>query len=129
MKLQKILYYCQAWSLVWDDGRLFDDPIEAWANGPVVRDVWEQNRSAFTVKSVHGNGKVPLPDQSRATIKAVMDFYGKKSAQVLSDLTHAEDPWNEARMAARARDGERSDAVISRGSMRRYYSSLKSESA
>src|SRR5680860_1872649 len=36
MKLQKLVYYSQAWSLVWDEKPLFGEPIEAWANdGPV----------------------------------------------------------------------------------------------
>ena len=34
MKLQKLVYYSQAWSLVWDDKPLFRERIEAWANGP-----------------------------------------------------------------------------------------------
>ena len=37
MKLQKLLYYSQAWSLVWDSRPLFPSKIEAWANGPVVQ--------------------------------------------------------------------------------------------
>ncbi len=36
MKLQKLVYYCQAWSLVWDEAPLFQEQIQAWANGPVV---------------------------------------------------------------------------------------------
>ena len=40
-KLQKLVYYCQAWSLVWDDEPLFPDDIEAWANGPVVRKLYD----------------------------------------------------------------------------------------
>jgi hypothetical protein len=34
-RLQKLVYYSQAWSLVWDERPLFDEPIQAWANGPV----------------------------------------------------------------------------------------------
>ena len=33
MKLQKLCYYSQAWSLVWDDAPLFDEDFEAWAMG------------------------------------------------------------------------------------------------
>ncbi|MCC6923464.1 MAG: DUF4065 domain-containing protein [Nitrosomonas sp.] len=44
MKLQKLIYYSQAWSLVWDDEPLFNNKIEAWANGPVVRDLYEKHR-------------------------------------------------------------------------------------
>ena len=30
MKLQKLVYYCQAWSLVWQSKPLFPNDIEAW---------------------------------------------------------------------------------------------------
>ncbi len=36
MKLQKLMYYAQAWNLVWEEKELFDDDFEAWANGPVL---------------------------------------------------------------------------------------------
>jgi len=31
MKLQKLVYYSQAWHLVWDDAPLFEERVEAWA--------------------------------------------------------------------------------------------------
>lgn len=40
MKLHKLLYYAQAWSLVWDDEPLFPERIEAWINGPVIPDLF-----------------------------------------------------------------------------------------
>ena len=42
LKLQKLVYYAQAWSLVMKDQPLFYQDIEAWSSGPVVRDVWNQ---------------------------------------------------------------------------------------
>ena len=42
LKLQKLVYYAQAWSLVMRDQLLFSQDIEAWSSGPVVRDVWNQ---------------------------------------------------------------------------------------
>ena len=44
MKLQKLVYYSQAWSLVWDDRPLFKDRIEAWANGPVIPNLYRAHR-------------------------------------------------------------------------------------
>src|SRR3989344_4790521 len=35
-KLQKLLYYAQAWSLVLKDNKIFDDKIEAWVHGPAI---------------------------------------------------------------------------------------------
>ena len=49
MKLQKLLYYCQAWYLVWNDKPLFSENIEAWANGPVIRELYNFHKGLFTI--------------------------------------------------------------------------------
>lgn len=36
MKLQKLVYYAQAWHLVFHSEPLFADTIEAWPQGPVT---------------------------------------------------------------------------------------------
>ena len=36
LKLQKLLYYCQAWHYTIFNEVLFDERIEAWTHGPVV---------------------------------------------------------------------------------------------
>jgi uncharacterized phage-associated protein len=40
MKLQKLLYYAHSWHLAIKDGPLFEDDIEAWPWGPVVRNIY-----------------------------------------------------------------------------------------
>ncbi len=42
-KLQKLVYYCQAWSLVWDEEPMFEEEIHAWINGPVSPDLYEKH--------------------------------------------------------------------------------------
>lgn len=121
MKLQKLVYYCQAWSLVWDEAPIFNEPIEAWANGPVVRALYEKHRGQFVVASVGGNPKCLNKDQ-RETVEAVMEHYGDKSSQWLSDLTHREAPWREARLGLG--DNERGNTEITLGSMADYYGNL-----
>ena len=122
MKLQKLVYYSQAWSLVWDETPLFGEPIEAWANGPVVRDLFEAHRWQFRVRSVSGGDVAKLKKRERETIDAVLAHYGDKSSQWLSDLTHLEDPWRLARRGIP--DGVRGSAVISLESMAEYYESI-----
>ena len=48
-KLQKLVYYCQAWSLVREDEELFPEEIEAWANGPVVPLLYAKHRSEYKI--------------------------------------------------------------------------------
>jgi uncharacterized phage-associated protein len=122
MKLQKLVYYSQAWSLVWDERPLFHDRIEAWANGPVVPVLYREHKGNFKVRKWSLGNPDALPPEARATIDAVLVFYGKKSSQWLSDLTHAERPWREARGSLTP--GERGNRVISHASMHEYYSGL-----
>lgn len=122
MRLQKLVYYSQAWSLVWDDRPLFDERIEAWAHGPVVRDLYNQHRGRFRLSEWPQGDAGALDKDQRATVNAVLKFYGTKNAQWLSDLTHAETPWREARKGLP--DGERGDREITLESMAEYYSSL-----
>lgn len=121
-KLQKLVYYSQAWHTVWDDVPLFDARIEAWANGPVVRDLYSRHAGQFTVRTVNGNPD-ELSGDERESVDIVLDHYGHRSSQYLSDLTHMEAPWRDARRGVP--DGERSTNEITLEAMSEYYSSLK----
>jgi uncharacterized phage-associated protein len=79
MKLQKLLYYCQAWSLVWDEKPLFHEEIEAWANGPVVREVFNEHRNLFTLDRVSGYPS-KLSSVQKETVDNVLSYYGDKSS-------------------------------------------------
>lgn len=123
MKLQKLVYYAQAWGLVWDEKPLFDDPIEAWINGPVVPSLFRLLRKCFNITSE----SIPvviteLNPEQKDTINAVLEFYGQKSSQYLSDLTHLEEPWKEARKGIP--DSERGSQEITHASLIEYYSGL-----
>lgn len=124
MKLQKLVYYAQAWSLVWDDAPLFDDHIEAWANGPVITSLFEAHKGRYAVSAkFFKNADVSRLNASQEdAIDRVVEFYGKKSAQWLSDLTHSEAPWVEARRGIP--EGERGNSKITLESMAEYYGSL-----
>ena len=87
LQRQKLLYYCQAWTLVWTGRPLFPDRIEAWQKGPVVPSVWK-------VQVTPDLGAVS--DEEKAAVDAVLEFYGGMSGQSLMDLTHEEQPWQHA---------------------------------
>ncbi len=122
-KLQKLVYYSQAWHLVWDEEPLFSEPVEAWSNGPVVRALYNQHRGQFKVSRWGSGQPSKLTASERETIDAVLSFYGDKSGHWLSELTHSEPPWREARegLPPDARGSRR----IKRGDMVDYYSGLQ----
>ena len=121
-KLQKLVYYSQAWSLVWDDDVLFPEEIEAWANGPVVRALYHAHRGKYRASRLPRGDADVLTEEQRETVDAVLEFYGDKSPQWLSDLTHMEAPWQSARSGVP--EGERGNAIIAKESLAEYYGSL-----
>lgn len=124
MKLQKLVYYSQAWSLVWDDAPLFQENIEAWANGPVVRDLYDAHSGQYNVSGILGGNPVVLTPTQTETVDIVLGHYGHRSSQWLSDLTHMERPWRKTRDDAGLKDGDRGTAIIPIGLMADYYSGL-----
>jgi uncharacterized phage-associated protein len=117
MKLQKLVYYAQAWSIVWDDDAIFPEEIEAWKNGPVVRELWDAHRGQFRVSKVACGNPDTLDVDQKDTVDHVLEFYGDKNAQWLSDLTHMEDPWKEAWEKG-------PNSVITKETLAEYYSSI-----
>jgi uncharacterized phage-associated protein len=118
LKLQKLLYYSQAWSLVWDDEPLFEERIEAWPGGPVVREVY---CGSFEVGAPWPGGHPDrLSPVQRRTVSRVLKNYGSKPSRLLKDLTRHERPW----LDARAKVGGRVRGEITHASMAQYYGSL-----
>jgi uncharacterized phage-associated protein len=122
MKLQKLLYYSQAWQLVWEDRPLYRERIEAWANGPVVREVYNRHRGQFTVRTWSAGDPAKLDQAERETVDVVLKFYGDKTAHWLSELTHAEPPWKNARQGLGP--GDRGERQITTAAMAEYYGAL-----
>ena len=127
MKLQKLCYYSQAWSLAWDGVPIFEQDFEAWANGPVCTELFRLHRKQFLVDEStfpQTCGKNNLTENEIDTINKVLDFYGEKEAHWLSELTHKERPWREARQRANALPGDYCTEVITKESMQDYYAGL-----
>lgn len=94
LKLQKLLYYIQAYHLVFTGNPIFEDAIEAWEYGPVVPDVYKYYKS-------YGFDLLPVPPDkiqidnvdSIGVISSVLSTYGDRTAMELVYKTHTEDPW------------------------------------
>lgn len=123
MKLQKLCYYCQAWSLVWDDAPLFEEDFEAWVNGPVCPVLFKQTRGKFSVCADDEPGdSEKLTAEQKDTVDVVLEHYAPHDAQWLSQLTHMEAPWKTARGGLP--DNANSSEVITKESMGMYYGGL-----
>jgi len=127
-KLQKLVYYCQAWSLVWLERPMFADRIEAWANGPVcpalntiLKGHYEVDGNTPIWKGTYIYDSSVSPDDYEA-IEVVIKDYGDKPIMWLRDLTQLEKPWNDAREGVPYMDDCNNE--ITNEMMRSYYGSL-----
>jgi uncharacterized phage-associated protein len=130
LKLQKLIYYVEAWHLVIFDDPLITDRFKAWMHGPVSTKVWHEfkNESPLLTQitiSARDKTRAQLRVTSQLTaeqlslIDSVMKEYGPLNAYELEGLTHSEQPWVEAR--AGLSPAEPSTATISRDTMRKFY--------
>lgn len=121
-KLQKLVYYSQAWSTVWDDKPLFEESIQAWANGPVCPELYVVHRGKFKVADIQKGNPEKLTKDEQETIDKVVKHYNTFTSQYLSELTHAEAPWQAAREGLEP--GRRGNKEIPLDSMAEYYGGL-----
>ena len=122
-KLQKLLYYAQAWSLVLNNKKLFNEKIEAWVHGPAVRDVYvEYKKFGFgpITQNVPNSNVVKMPEDTKKFLDQVWSVYGQRDAAYLEYLSHSEMPWQKAREGLEPHIG--SENEISLRDMKEFYS-------
>lgn len=125
LKLQKLIYYAQAWALVFFDEPLFAESIQAWTHGPVVYSVFQRfcdsGWDALTIPAVCPE----LESQTTDLLNEILRVYGQLNAKHLERLTHQEAPWKEAR--GDLPPEAYSNNVISKDSMKSFYKKLYEE--
>src|SRR4051812_9926968 len=83
-KLQKLVYYVQAWSLVWRQRPAFGERIEAWVEGPVSPDLWTDGiQRTSRVREAR-----ELSPGDRSHVDRVLEAYGAMSTRELIALSH-----------------------------------------
>jgi uncharacterized phage-associated protein len=130
LKLQKLLYYIEAWHLALEDESIIQDDFQAWVHGPVSQKIWhiykaqstlyniisfDQGEAEAAVRKLDGT----LSPEQKELIADVLEEYGSKTAYALECLTHSEEPWRAARKGVP--DGEASNNVISKDMMKKFY--------
>jgi uncharacterized phage-associated protein len=121
LKLQKLLYYSQAWHLALADNILFSEDIEAWIHGPVVPRVFGAFKD-FRWSVIDCNVHSVEDKAAIRHIDSVLEKYGEYSATQLERLTHSERPWIYARRGLAPDEPSRN--VISTDHMKSFYRSL-----
>lgn len=121
LKLQKLVYYAQAWHLAHFGKPIFDEDMKAWAHGPVAVSVWHEYKN-------YGWEALPSPNKPSAIqqngklnsfLEAVYSAYGQFTAKALETLTHQESPWRDAR--GDLPPEAKCDTAISKDAMKKFY--------
>jgi len=119
LRLQKLMYYAQAWYLALHGEPLIPDAFEAWVHGPVLPGVWERF-SGYRWNPISED--VPehcFPAEVEEHLREVMEVYGGLLTWDLERMVHVEDPWIYAR--AGLDPHEHSTNVISEKRMKLFY--------
>ena len=118
--LQKVLYYVKAISELFDGESIILEPCEAWKFGPVFPVVYEKYRNygkqeiEINLSKEYVNNL--LSEKEKEITDYVLSTFGIYNAWFLKDLTHAEEPWIEARIGLAEDDASRNrmdDKIIS----------------
>lgn len=130
LKLQKLVYYVEAYHLAYFEKSLIDDNFEAWLHGPVSRKIWNHIKE---VANVYDSIKYPGEDKHAFVndfkkgitedqldlLNDVLREFGKESSYKLECMTHAEDPWKKARRGCAP--GDKCETIINKEVMKKYY--------
>ena len=107
LKLQKLLFYCQAYHLAKFDEPLFDEDFEAWGHGPVCRNVYDVLKgksvlySDVSYSAYDFDADIVLKDvvasEQFGLVNDVLTELNKWDGAELERATHKEQPWLTAR--------------------------------
>lgn len=96
LKLQKLIYFAQAWHLANLGKPLFEEDMEAWAHGPVVPSVWHEYKG-YQWESIPSGDDADVDNNVAAYLEKIYRKYGEYSGKALERLTHSHEPWLKTR--------------------------------
>lgn len=129
LKLQKLLYYAQAWHLANYSKSLFEEDFEAWVHGPVIPELYIKFKkkgyyagtpikSSFRLETIESEIDV-IDKNIKPYLRELSSVYFSCGAYQLELMTHKEDPWIRARKGFEP--DERCNVIITKESMQEYY--------
>jgi len=123
LKLQKLLYYAQAWHLATKNKPLFAEDFQAWIHGPTLISQYDRFKKHQWLPVLEDIEFPHLKNKSLVShLEEVVDVFGAETAVKLELMTHNERPWQDARKGV-SEDAPNA-AVISKESMRTFYKSV-----
>ena len=126
LKLQKLLYYTQAWYLAFEAKPFFEGKFEAWVHGPVNRQIFDRfkpNKMLYSQIGLNDRANKEafdaISEEEQAHIESILEAYAEFTGAQLEYMTHTEDPWIEARRGYSP--SQSCSKEISEKTMEKYY--------
>jgi uncharacterized phage-associated protein len=131
LKLQKMLFYIEAYHLAYFDNSIIDDNFQAWVHGPVSRKIYDSLKDKSILHAELGylkntSSSNPNDILKKTLTKDQIDFINetvdelnKFSATQLENMTHSEEPWLAARKGYGIAD--RCEVIIDKELMKKFY--------
>jgi uncharacterized phage-associated protein len=119
LKLQKLLYLAQGYSYAFYDEPLFNDEIEGWVHGPVVRSVYNKYKD-YQYNPIKENYNVSkLDKEAEEVLNYVINNFAQYDSKTLENISHNQEPWINSRKGLDP--DERSDKTISKSDIANYF--------
>lgn len=126
LALQKILYYSQAFYMVFFGETLFKDNCEAWVHGPVYTKIYNKYKtfgsSNIDIQIIDDVDEI-IDEEKRELVDVIIRCFGYYSGKALEKMTHYESPWMNSRVGLPI--DEKSHNVISKEDMVDYFTKVK----
>jgi len=116
LKLQKLVYYAQGFSLALYNKPLFKERIEAWEHGPVIPALYNRYKllGATPIPAPKNTDFSKFDEPTKALLNEVYEEYGQFSAWKLRDMSHEEEPWSKG--------NNRASKIISNDDLKQFFS-------
>lgn len=122
LKLQKLIFYADAWSMALRGQELTNERFQAWVHGPVAVSQYHRFKE-YQWRPI--DAEISKPDllaDIRNHLDEVIDVFGSETAVALERMTHNERPWIEARNGYS--DDEACTEYIDKKITKKFYASL-----
>lgn len=97
LKIQKLVFYADAWFMALHNEELVPESFEAWVHGPVLRSLYARFQG-YRWNPVLEEVECPsLGEKVESFLKELYAEFGRFTGHELEQLTHQEDPWLRAR--------------------------------
>ncbi|WP_407491858.1 Panacea domain-containing protein [Pseudooceanicola sp. MF1-13] len=127
LKLQKLLFYSDAWHMALYDQEATNERFQAWVHGPVALSQYHRFKDFRWRPITEEIDRPELEGRMAQHLNEIIDVFGSESATALEIMTHQEAPWQAARGGIP--DNEPCNNYIDKGLTRDFYGALAQENS